>query len=1042
MNKSNERPLWARELFAIALTLIMIAPICALLTSEGIKYAQRREEEHLSIRTKLFEDIAINQRRVYASAEEWFDRNLSANIRLMTDALETFASNGGYSGPEFFSDGFVLTFEGERAVFPEELGEADAQISRTLVEESIASGAMRTGRLMKQPERGNAPSPLAVTEAEQSEEPEAYYLSFGKIADNLYYVDMTAESEYRDYMARYERINYDALVKADQVFNSNTMLVRERDGHLELLSAYGDIDKFKSLAEMGISEEQLREESEVLRIKGVSYNCVYSRFEFASQGTRSVTMIQMLPVDTLGMTSLGRALAICYTMSLGFVTMLVYMFAVRRCVRETVLTNAQARRYSPRKLRVIMINAAATGTIVVFAVATILQGLGQIYVETKYGQDTLNAAVRRMNQSNAAVENEDDRQQEEWYVYHGQRMASLLKAHGGFATRERLQSWCDILNIDFIMLFDADGNETLCNRDFSRFTLNEGLGSDSSDFRRLLLGVPSIVHEASTDSTTGLERQFIGVTLPMADGSHGALIMALLPGQIQDVGGSTNLNSQLAAMTVEGAECFVVDETSYRVIHTSDTALQGARILERGMPEKSLRDGYMDFGTLDGDDCFILTARSGNNIFYYTVKYSALFHSVLIFGGFAAVLYGIVAALILLIFFRQYKQVTYESAVTVMDSGEALSLWDSGVPGAEDDDALPDPLGTKMRRLSQSAEKRLGDKAWNGKMRRLQQKLREKLNWDEKEPEDKAGIVFRVGLIILMIGWANLVAGSGLTNRGNGSMVSFLLRGDWVKGANLFAVCSATLIISMAYLVNFISGLALKLLSTFLLNKGKTICRLVHNAIKYLSVFVSIYFVLLYFGFPIGTVVGSIGIVSLALSLGAKDMAADILAGLSIVFEKSFEVGDIVQIGSLKGAVQQIGVRSTRLLTIENNVVIISNHSISNIVNLSRRLSRYLLNVKIAMDANVEEIEAILNRELPEIGKRCAGIVSELRYCGVKEFGGGAGAMGGMGGIGVRGPSITLLIEARCNEKDLEEVNLFVSREVLLLFKREGIELR
>ncbi|MBQ8136488.1 MAG: mechanosensitive ion channel [Clostridia bacterium] len=64
--------------------------------------------------------------------------------------------------------------------------------------------------------------------------------------------------------------------------------------------------------------------------------------------------------------------------------------------------------------------------------------------------------------------------------------------------------------------------------------------------------------------------------------------------------------------------------------------------------------------------------------------------------------------------------------------------------------------------------------------------------------------------------------------------------------------------------------------------------------------FVTIYFAFLYFGFPIGTVVGSIGIVSLALSLGAKDLAADILAGLSIVFEKSFEVGDIVQIGNEK----------------------------------------------------------------------------------------------------------------------------------------------
>lgn len=81
MKKTNDRPLWMRELFALVLSFIMLVPICAMLTSEGIKYAHRREDEHLSIRTKRFEEIARNESRVIASAEEWYDRNLSAHIR-------------------------------------------------------------------------------------------------------------------------------------------------------------------------------------------------------------------------------------------------------------------------------------------------------------------------------------------------------------------------------------------------------------------------------------------------------------------------------------------------------------------------------------------------------------------------------------------------------------------------------------------------------------------------------------------------------------------------------------------------------------------------------------------------------------------------------------------------------------------------------------------------------------------------------------------------------------------------------------------------
>ena len=583
-------------------------------------------------------------------------------------------------------------------------------------------------------------------------------------ADGLYYVGITDEAEYRDYMARYESIDYDALEKADRIFKGNTMLVSDQDGHLQLLSAYGDIEKYQSLSEMGISEEQLRQEQDVLKINGVSYSCVYSHVESDGPETANVTMIQMLPIVTMGMRSLNRALAICHTMALSFVTMLVYMFAVRRCVRETVLTVGQARRYSPRKLRVRMICAAVTGAFAVFVVASILQGIGQIYVEAKYGQDTLDTVVRQMELSTSAVDVGDDRRQEEWYVYHGRHMASLLKAHDGFATKERLQSWCDILNIDFIMLFDAEGNETLCNRDYSGFTLNKGLGSDPSDFRRLLLA------------------------------------------------------------------------------------------------------------------------------------------------------------------FRGYTQQRYERVAAVADAEDGTPYrWDSEALEAEDDDEQSRTVRALTYKISQSAEQRLKDRARDGRTRELLQRLGKRVRWDEKEPDKKAGMVFHVGLILLLIAWGNLIVRTDLTSKGYGSMASFLFHGDWVKGVNLFSVCSVLLLVGLAYLINVISGLVFKLLSTFLLGKGKTVCKLALSAIKYLSLFVTVYFSLLYLGFPIGTVVGSIGIVSLALSLGARDMAADVLAGLSIVFEKSFEVGDIVQIGSAKGTVQEIGVRSTKLLTMDNNVMTISN---------------------------------------------------------------------------------------------------------------------
>ena len=1032
MNKANDRPLWIKELIAFVLASVMIVPICVFLTSEGIEYANRREEEHLSIRTKMFEDFSSNESRILDSAQEWYDRNLSANILLMTDSLKTFVTNEGYTGPELFPDGFVLSFQGERAVFPAGMGEVDAEISRELVEQSVTSGQMRTGRLMKWHAQASITSPLAVTDGGQEADAEAYLLSFGRIADGLYYVNMTAEAEYKAYMARYERIDYDELEQADQVFNGNTLLISEQDGRMELLSTYGTIRKYQSLDEMGISEEQLRQEPEVLKINGIYYSCAYSHLDSGSAQSTHVTMVQMLPIVTLGMKSLNRALAICYVMVLLFVTVVVYVFAVRLWVRDATLTRAQARRYHPRKLRFIVICAVMSGAIAVFVVATILQGIGQIHVEANYGQDMLDTMIRQMDQSNSPVENEGTRQQEDWYVYHGQLMASLLRARDGFATRERLQRWCDILNIDFIMLFDAEGNETLCSRNYSGFTLNKGLGSDSSDYRRLLLGIPSIVHETSKDATTGLERKIIGVTLPLADDANGALIMALLPEQIHNIDGTMDINAQLAAMATEDTRCFIVDESSKEVVYSSDASLNGAKILERGLSENSLRDGYMDFGTVDDDDNFILTARNTNDIFYYTIKNKALFQSVVKFGGMAVAVYLVAVAALLLVCFRGYTQAAFDRVATVSDAIDGVpSQWDNEALTAEDEDDGAMPVRPIKIKLSKSAEQRLKERTRESKARELLQKLKTKIKWDEAGPEIKAGMVFRAGMIVLLLGWGNLILRSNLTSKGNGSMFNFLLRGDWIKGVNPFSICSVALIFGLAYLINLISELVLKLLSTFLLSKGKTFCRLIHNAVKYLSVFFSLYFALLYFGFPIGTVVGSIGIVSLALSLGARDMASDVLAGLSILFEKSFEVGDIVQISGVKGVVQEIGVRSTKLLTMDNNIMTISNHAINTIVNLTRRLSWYTLKVSIPIDSDFEAVEAVLNRELQAIGNRCDGIVGELRYCGIESF----GSKEGLGN-----PRIRMVIAAQCNEKDLDNVNMFVNREVLLLLKREGID--
>ena len=79
----------------------------------------------------------------------------------------------------------------------------------------------------------------------------------------------------------------------------------------------------------------------------------------------------------------------------------------------------------------------------------------------------------------------------------------------------------------------------------------------------------------------------------------------------------------------------------------------------------------------------------------------------------------------------------------------------------------------------------------------------------------------------------------------------------------------------------------------------------------------------------------SLGIVTFALTLGAQDLVKDILAGLSIVLEGHYKVGDEIEISGFKGTVLDVGIRTTKVEGAEGKILIIGNRDVKNVVNKS-----------------------------------------------------------------------------------------------------------
>ena len=79
-------------------------------------------------------------------------------------------------------------------------------------------------------------------------------------------------------------------------------------------------------------------------------------------------------------------------------------------------------------------------------------------------------------------------------------------------------------------------------------------------------------------------------------------------------------------------------------------------------------------------------------------------------------------------------------------------------------------------------------------------------------------------------------------------------------------------------------------------------------------------------GYDVGALLAGVGIGGLALAMAAKDFVANIFGGITIFVDKPFTVGDRVKVNGIDGVVKEIGIRSTRIQTLENRLVTIPNH--------------------------------------------------------------------------------------------------------------------
>jgi moderate conductance mechanosensitive channel len=114
------------------------------------------------------------------------------------------------------------------------------------------------------------------------------------------------------------------------------------------------------------------------------------------------------------------------------------------------------------------------------------------------------------------------------------------------------------------------------------------------------------------------------------------------------------------------------------------------------------------------------------------------------------------------------------------------------------------------------------------------------------------------------------------------------------------------------------------------------------------------------FGVEVGPLVAGAGIVGVALGFGAQDVVKDVLAGVFMLLEDQYGVGDVIDAGDAVGVVESVSLRSTRIRDLRGTLWHVPNGAIRRVGNLTQGWSRAVLDVSVAYEADLDRVMQVL----------------------------------------------------------------------------------
>ncbi|MFC4911359.1 mechanosensitive ion channel family protein [Actinomadura gamaensis] len=150
------------------------------------------------------------------------------------------------------------------------------------------------------------------------------------------------------------------------------------------------------------------------------------------------------------------------------------------------------------------------------------------------------------------------------------------------------------------------------------------------------------------------------------------------------------------------------------------------------------------------------------------------------------------------------------------------------------------------------------------------------------------------------------------------------------------------------------------LLSQRRAQRAKTLGSVLRSVASVVIMGTALFSILGYLGLNLTPIVASASVIGVAVGFGAQNVVKDCLAGMFMLLEDQYGVGDVIDVGSAKGTVEAVTLRVTRMRDVNGVVWYVPNGEIKKVGNESQNWGRAVLDIPVDIGEDVEKVKEIL----------------------------------------------------------------------------------